>query len=60
MHCPSCALLIDGDLEETEGIIEAKTNYARRVCAVCFDDRKINLDKIITTIKNSGYEASPL
>ncbi len=29
MHCTSCAMNIDGELEDTEGIKEAKTNYAK-------------------------------
>ena len=28
MHCPSCAMNIDGALEDTAGVIEAETSYA--------------------------------
>ena len=29
MHCGSCAMNIDGDLEDTGKVKSAKTNYAR-------------------------------
>ncbi|MBI4991414.1 cation transporter, partial [Candidatus Gottesmanbacteria bacterium] len=29
MHCTNCALTIDMDLEETEGVKESNTSYAR-------------------------------
>lgn len=58
MHCTSCALNIDMDLEETEGITESNTSYAKQKTEVTFDPEKISLDKIIEIIKKTGYEAS--
>lgn len=55
MHCSSCAMNIDFDLEDLEGIKSAKTSYARQECEVEFDEGKINHQKIIQTIKETGY-----
>ncbi len=60
MHCTSCAMNIDGELEDTEGVKESNTNYAKQVTEVEFDDSKINLQKIINIIKTVGYSATPL
>lgn len=60
MHCTSCAMNIDGELEDTEGVKESNTNYAKQVTEVEFDDTKINLQKIINIIKSVGYSASAL
>lgn len=60
MHCTSCAMNIDGELEDTEGVKESNTNYAKQVTEVEFDDAKINLQKIINIIKTVGYSATPL
>lgn len=59
MHCTSCAMNIDGELEDTEGVKEAKTNYARQQTEVTFDPEKISIDKIISIIKklDDSYDA---
>ncbi len=58
MHCTSCAMNIDGELEDTDGIKQANTNYAKAQTEVEFDSDKISEDKIISLIKKTGYTAS--
>lgn len=60
MHCTSCAMNIDGELEDTDGVKQANTNYAKAQTEVEFDENKLNDKKIITIIKNVGYTASAL
>ncbi|MBI3980726.1 heavy-metal-associated domain-containing protein [Candidatus Microgenomates bacterium] len=60
MHCASCAMNIDGELEDTDGIKNANTNYARAVTEVEFDPEKITPQQIVQVIKNTGYQASLL
>lgn len=59
MHCTSCAFNIDGELEDTEGVKEAKTNYAKQQTQVAFDPEKITPEKIILIIKklDTSYDA---
>lgn len=57
MRCNSCALSIDFDLEDLEGVKSAKTSYASQVTEVEFDLDKVNDQKIIETVKKTGYEA---
>ena len=57
MHCTSCSLSIDGELEDTDGVEEAFTNYAKAETEVKFDPQKISPSKIIKIIKTVGYEA---
>lgn len=59
MHCTSCAMNIDGELEDTEGVKEAKTNYAKQVTEVTFDPEKISVNKIISIIRkiDDQYDA---
>jgi len=56
MHCPSCAMNIDGTLEEIEGVKEARTNYARSEAVVVVDEAKVNMNQIRQEIINLGYE----
>lgn len=60
MHCTSCAMNIDFELEDLEGVKEASTNYAKQVTTVTFDPNKIKLGKIIEVINNLEYEIKPV
>ncbi|MBI3103455.1 heavy-metal-associated domain-containing protein [Candidatus Daviesbacteria bacterium] len=57
MHCSSCALTIDMDLEDVEGVNWARTSYAKAELEVEFHPEKISEQKIIETVKISGYTA---
>lgn len=57
MHCTSCAMSIDFDLEDL-GVKRAKTSYAKQETEVEFDEEKITLQNIIDQIKKTGYKAS--
>lgn len=48
---------IDGELEDTEGIKSASTNYAKQYTEVEFDEEKLDESMIIEIIKNVGYTA---
>ena len=58
MHCASCAMNIDGELEDTEGVNNSNTNYAKQNTEVDFDEEKIDELKIIKIIKSVGYTAT--
>ena len=46
MHCTSCSMSIDMDLEDLEGVSKAQTSYAKQETEVEFDPEKISLEKI--------------
>lgn len=56
MHCTSCTMNIDGDLEDIEGIRSAKTSYARQECEVQFEEERVRVEQIVKTIENTGYK----
>ena len=60
MHCSSCAMAIDLELEELPGVTEARTSFARAITEVVFDPTRVNLDAIVTTIGQVGYTAQPV
>lgn len=59
MHCNSCALNIDWDLEDIDGIKSSKTSYAKGETEVEFDENKIKDTLIVEVVKKSGYTANP-
>lgn len=58
MHCTSCAMNIDGELEDTEGVKQSNTNYAKQSTEVEFDEKKLDEKKVIEIIKSVGYSAT--
>lgn len=57
MHCTSCSMNIDFDLEDINGVKSAKTSYAKQETEVEYDEEKINDKIIIQTIQKTGYKA---
>ena len=55
MHCSSCAMNIDFELEDLAGVISAKTSYAKQKTEIEFDEERINLQKIKGLIEKKGY-----
>ncbi len=57
MHCSSCAMNVDFDLEDLDGVRMSKTNYAKQETEIEFDEEKVSEKDIIEQIKNTGYNA---
>lgn len=60
MHCTSCAMNIDGELEDTGKIMSVSTNYTKEITEIKFDTTQISEEKIKDIIKNVGYDAELL
>ena len=56
MHCPSCAMNIDGALEDTAGVIEAETSYAGSKVKISYDPKKVTKKTLIDVISKEGYQ----
>ena len=57
MHCSSCAMTIDFDLEDIQGISKAVTSYAKQETVVEFDEAVVTEELIVQQIKKTGYTA---
>ncbi len=56
MHCSACAMNIDFQLEDLEGVMSSKTSYAKQELTVSYDSEKISLEKIIKEINKLNYQ----
>jgi len=56
MHCTSCVLMIESDLEDAG--VKAKCHYAKQTLDVEFDEKKTNEKKINEIVKTTGYTIS--
>jgi len=55
MHCSSCAMVIEGDLEDG-GANKAACSYAKQELEVEFDEKKLDEKKIKEIVQKSGYK----
>lgn len=51
---------IDGELEDTAGVKEVNTSYAKQLTEVTFDEAVVKEATIINAIKKAGYTVSSL
>ncbi len=58
MHCTSCALTIDEELEEIEGVYEARSSYAKGEVRVRFEPKTVRLDQLRGAIEKLGYKTT--
>jgi len=56
MHCTSCAMNIDGALEDMPGVIAATTSYAKSEVQVSYSPNIVSKAQILTTIEKLGYQ----
>lgn len=59
MHCTSCAMTIDWEIEDVPGVAEARTSYADAVTRVIFDPARVTDTDILDAIQRAGFEAVP-
>jgi len=55
MHCTSCSMNIDSELEELAGVVSASTSYAKSETKIEYDSEKVGLEKIKAVIEELGY-----
>lgn len=54
MHCASCSLVIEGELEDIG--VKARANYAKQIVEVEYNSQEIEHDLIVKTIEKQGYK----
>lgn len=55
LHCTSCNLIIEGELEDQLGV-DASCSYQSQTVEVTFDSNKVSDEKIVSTIESQGYK----
>lgn len=55
LHCASCSLNIDGELEEISGVISSNTSYAKQETVVYYDPKITKPIQFKKSIEKLGY-----
>lgn len=58
MHCPSCAKLIQVELQGLSGVKKSEVNYSAKKGIVDFDPSSVSYENIVEAIENLGYKAT--
>jgi Cu+-exporting ATPase len=56
LHCASCSLNIDGEIEELSGVVSSNTSYARQESVITYDPALAKPDSFIKIIEGLGYK----
>lgn len=59
LHCSSCSLNIDGELEELNGVISSNTSYAKQISVITYDPNQVTPTSFIKVIEGLGYKIVP-
>lgn len=57
MHCTSCAITIDWEIEDLPGVAESRTSYADARTEVVFDPDRVSEAEILAAIGRAGFTA---
>ncbi len=55
MHCTSCSMSIDGELEDVAGVLQATTSYAASQTTIEYDPTKVQPKKLKAVIEGLKY-----
>jgi copper chaperone CopZ len=56
LHCSSCSLNIDGEIEELKGVISSNTSYAKQQSVITYDPATIDPSAFRPVIEALGYK----
>lgn len=56
LHCSSCVMSIEMELEDIKGVKKAEGSYAKSEMKVEFSDTETGPEKFLEAIKKLGYE----
>jgi Cu2+-exporting ATPase len=59
IHCAACVWLIEHSLSRLPGVISARVNLSAKRLLLRWDNKRIKLSKIISTLARIGYAATP-
>ncbi|MFH1821907.1 MAG: heavy metal translocating P-type ATPase [Methanobacteriota archaeon] len=55
MHCVSCAQTIEKALKSQAGVLNSNVNFATEKALVEYEETKVSLDQLGSTIRSTGY-----
>jgi len=60
MHCTSCGMNIDGELENHQGVLSASTSYAKATTQIIYNESLVSKNELKNIINGLGYQIDQL
>lgn len=60
MTCSGCEAHVNSELSKVNGMIDAKTSYAKATATVRFDKTKTSVENLKTAIEKTGYKITAI
>jgi Cu+-exporting ATPase len=60
MHCASCVRAVEVYLQRQPGVHQVAVNLATQVASIDYDEDRIALPRLITAVRESGYDVAQL
>lgn len=57
MHCQSCSMLVQMELEDLAGVVSAKSDFRTGMTDVDYDPDQVTVDDLIAAVVRAGYGA---
>lgn len=57
LHCRSCSMLVDMTVGELDGVVEVHTDHVTGETKLKFDAQSVQIDDVLTAIREAGYDA---
>jgi len=58
MTCSSCEVHIESEVKKLTGVSFVKASYEKKSATIEYDEKKVDIDKIIASIDSTGYKAT--
>ena len=58
MNCATCPITVKKALTRVEGVIDVKSNLAKRETTVIFDDTRIKVDALTKATTEAGFPST--
>jgi copper chaperone CopZ len=59
MHCPNCAMTLEGIEDDLPGIRQISASYQKMQMTVEYDEAKVSEAQILKAVRSKGYTAEP-
>lgn len=56
LHCTSCSLTIDSEIEDIPGVLDVKTSYANQATKITYNPSQVDPAQFTKVIQGLGYK----
>jgi copper chaperone CopZ len=59
MHCQSCSMLVQMELEDVAGVVNAASDFRTGMTEVEYNPDEVTVEELVAAVERAGYGAQP-